>query len=156
MQKKLLKDVNGVEMRTGDIVEITGGYYKSDNGMFLITVSPKDTGWNGSYYGMERINKNGSISKAKYNNGSWPIQIYTNSRFKYFEAKNHNEQHAKIKVIKGIKKDGAIKRFNESLDELQGLHDYYKEQYTSECSLTKETAAKIDFIKNVIARLKAE
>ena len=80
MQKELLKDVNGVEMRTGDIVEITGGFFKSDNGVFLITASPKDTGWFGSYYAMERVNKNGSISTSKSKNGSWPIGIYINNR----------------------------------------------------------------------------
>ena len=156
MQKKLLKDVNGVEMRTGDIVEITGGYFKSDNGVFLITASPKDTGWFGSYYAMERVNKNGSISTSKNKNGSWPIGIYINNRFKRLEARAHNEQHAKIKVLHGMRKDGAIKKFEKSISELQELHDYYEEQYTSEYPLTKETAAKIDFLESVVERIKSE
>ena len=58
-------DKNGVELRTGQIVKITGAYFKNDNGLYFVTHSPGDPGWCGSNYSLTKISKAGKISKAK-------------------------------------------------------------------------------------------
>ena len=35
-------DKNGVEMKTGDIVRVSGAYFKNDNGLWFIERSPGD------------------------------------------------------------------------------------------------------------------
>ena len=40
-------DKNGVEIKTGDIVEISGAYFKNDNGLYFVTHSPGDPTWSG-------------------------------------------------------------------------------------------------------------
>ena len=43
-------DKNGVEIRTGCIVEITGAYFKNDNGLYFVQRSPGDPSWCGKDY----------------------------------------------------------------------------------------------------------
>ena len=38
-------DKNGHEIKTGDIVEITGAYFKNDNGLYFVDNSPGDPNW---------------------------------------------------------------------------------------------------------------
>lgn len=102
-----MKDKNGIEIRTGDVVRIEGGFFKNDNGVFRVERSPGDPGWMGSYHSLILLNKNGTPSTRKYNLGSWPIAVYTNSWLKRAEAKKHNAEHATIEVIKMFKKDGS-------------------------------------------------
>lgn len=40
-------DKNGVEMKTGDIVRVSGAYFKNDNGLWFIERSPGDPSWCG-------------------------------------------------------------------------------------------------------------
>ena len=44
----MMLDKNGVEIRTGCIVEITGAYFKNDNGLWFVEHSPGDPSWCGS------------------------------------------------------------------------------------------------------------
>ena len=41
-------DKNGVEILTGMVVEITGAYFKNDNGFWFVDNSPGDPSWFGS------------------------------------------------------------------------------------------------------------
>ena len=50
-------DKNGVEIKTGDIVEISGAYFKNDNGLYFVTHSPGDPTWSGRDYSLKRISK---------------------------------------------------------------------------------------------------
>lgn len=81
-----MTDRNGIEMKTGDIVEITGAYFKNDNGLYFITHSPGDPNWSGQEYWLHRISKTGKISKARNNQCSWPIAIYVTNQAKRDEA----------------------------------------------------------------------
>lgn len=92
-------DKNGREIKTGDKVIISGGYFKSDNGFYEVVRSPGDPGWMGKEYSLRKLNKNGTRSKAKYNIAFWPLFVATNSDFKRLAAKAHNAQHAQIEVI---------------------------------------------------------
>lgn len=41
-------DNNGVELRAGCVVEITGAYFKNDNGFWFVEKAPGDPSWIGS------------------------------------------------------------------------------------------------------------
>lgn len=114
-----MTDKNGIEIRTGDIVEITGAFFKNDNGLYFVQNSPGDASWCGSGYSLKRIGKSGKISKAKYSLCSWPIEVYTSDRVKNAEARAWNKDHAEIEV-KAIKDLGeVIAHFQELADNLR-------------------------------------
>lgn len=96
-------DKNGKEIKTGDIVKIEGGYFKADNGTFLVKHSPGDPNWSGSDYGLTKCNKKGVESEAKYATAFWPLMVTTNSREKRYAAKQHNKDHATIEIIGSVK-----------------------------------------------------
>jgi hypothetical protein len=94
-----LNDKNGVVLKTGQIVKIEGGYFKSDNGYFIIKHSPKDEGWNGSDYCLRKCSKKGIESKSKYSTAFYPLMVTVSSREKRFEAREHNNKYATIEVV---------------------------------------------------------
>ena len=59
-------DKNGKEIKTGDVVRISGAYFKNDNAIFFVTHSPGDITWSGKYHSLHKISKAGKISKSKY------------------------------------------------------------------------------------------
>ena len=95
-------DKNGVEMKTGDIVRVSGAYFKNDNGLWFIERSPGDPSWCGGSYSLMKLKRNGQPSTAKYNLCSWPIAIFTNSWVTRNEAHRWNEEHAEIEVVTGM------------------------------------------------------
>lgn len=95
----LMKDKNGVEMKKGDVVVISGAYFKNDNGMWVVEHAPGDPDWFGSDYSLRKLNKDGSRSKAKNNICFWPIFITVSSYEKRLAAKAHNAKYAQIEVI---------------------------------------------------------
>ena len=101
----LMLDKNGIEIKRGDIVRITGAYFKADNGLWKVETAPGVGNWLGKDYGLRRLNRNGSLSTAKYNVGFWPIMVTVNSRIKRMEARAHNAAHAQIEVIKQAEKE---------------------------------------------------
>ena len=95
----LMKDKNGVEIKKGDVVVISGAYFKNDNGMWVVDHAPGDPGWYGSDYCLKKLNKNGSRSQAKHNICFWPIMISVNSYEKRWAAEAHNKKYAQIEVV---------------------------------------------------------
>lgn len=93
-------DKNGVEIKSGDTVRIEGGYFQNDNGQFKVLRSPGDVGWLGGYYSLQRQNLDGSLSRRRYNLGSWPIAIYCSDHWKRCKAMEWNAEHATIEVIR--------------------------------------------------------
>lgn len=93
-----MKDKNGIEIRTGMIVEITGAYFKTDNGLYYVDNSPGDPTWCGSDYSLHKISKHGKISTAKNRTCFWPISVFVNDRVKAAEARTWNKEHAQIAV----------------------------------------------------------
>lgn len=92
-----MTDKNGIEIKTGDIVEITGAYFKRDNGLYFVDNSPGDPNWRGNDHCLKKISKAGKISKTKYNICFWPIMVTVNGP-KYYEAKRWNAENAAIEV----------------------------------------------------------
>lgn len=95
-----MQDKNGVELKTGQVVEVTGAYFKHDNGLYFVTHSPGDPSWSGKSYSLKKIAKTGKISKAKYSLAFWPLSSVVNDRFKTMEASAWNAEHSQIEVTK--------------------------------------------------------
>lgn len=92
-------DKNGIELRTGQVVEITGGFFKADNGRFVIVHSPGDGGWIGKEYSLRKVSKKNEFSLAKYSIAFWPLTACTNDYLKNIEADEHNAKNAQIEVV---------------------------------------------------------
>lgn len=117
-------DKNGVEIKTGQVVEITGAYFKNDNGLYFVTRSPGDPGWCGSDHSLTKISKAGKISKAKYNLCFWPIISVVSDRWKTAEANAWNKEHAQIE-IKSVKSMAEVAAyFQAKADELDDAIRY--------------------------------
>lgn len=93
-----MTDKNGIEIKTGMIVEITGAYFKSDNGFYFVAASPDDPSWCGQHYSLHKISKRGKVSAAKNRICFWPIEVFVSDRVKAAEATRWNETHAAIEV----------------------------------------------------------
>lgn len=112
-------DKNGTEITTGVIVEITGAYFKNDNGLYFVQSSPGDPHWCGSDHSLKRISKAGKISTAKYSTCFWPIGVFVSDRVKAAQARTWNKDHAEIEV-KAVKDlSQVIAYFQEKADNLR-------------------------------------
>lgn len=100
-------DKNGVEIKTGDIVEITGAFFKNDNGLYFVECSPGDPSWSGKDYCLKKISKAGKISTAKYNLCFWPILTFVSDQAKTVKAHQWNREHATIEVKEPLKDMGG-------------------------------------------------
>ena len=94
-----MKDKNGIEMKTGHIVEVTGGFFKTDNGRFVVVHSPGDADWLGKEYCLRKVSKKDEFSLAKNSTAFWPLSACTSDHFKNIEADAHNEKNAQIEVV---------------------------------------------------------
>ena len=129
-------DKNGKEIKTGQIVKITGAYFKNDNGLFLVDRTPGVPNWSGNYCSLKRINRNGTLSK---NNpiGSWPIHVFVNDWQKKIDAKNWNSEHAEIEVIEWDKWTHILEYFREQEREALGLVKWYEDNFGGDAPLAK-------------------
>ena len=93
-----MKDKNGIEIKTGNIVEITGSFFKTDNGLYYVEHSAGDPDWCGNDHCLKKIGKNGKLSKAKKNICFWPISVFVSDRAKSAEARKWNRENATIEV----------------------------------------------------------
>lgn len=53
-------DKNGVEIRTGHIVKVTGAFFKNDNGLYYVEHSPGDPSWSGQDHCLKKVCKDGA------------------------------------------------------------------------------------------------
>ena len=118
-------DKNGTEMKTGMIVEISGAFFKNDNGLWFIEHSPGDPGWNGKDYCLYKIGKTGKISKTRYNICFWPLHSVVSDHFKTAQANAWNSEFAAIEVVSIPNTQEVKAHFQEQADaEEERLRDY--------------------------------
>ena len=94
-----MTDKNGIEMKTGMTVRITGAYFKNDNGLYFVDNSPGDPTWCGSDYSLKKIRRNGQLSTAKGSVCFWPICYFCSDQAKNAAAREWNAEHAQIEVV---------------------------------------------------------
>ena len=123
--RDLMVDKNGVEIRTGDVVRVSGAFFQSDNGTYYVEHSPGDPTWLGSDYSLRRICRNGRLSAGKGKIAFWPLGAFTNDRFKNAQARAWNAKNAEIEVIPFEKTDEIRKHFEEEAKKTGDAIRYY-------------------------------
>lgn len=151
-----MKDINGVEMKTGDIVEIKNAYFKVDNGLYFVENVPGNVTWCGSYLSLHKITKKGELSIAKYSTGSWPLFICTNNREKNAAAREWNKDHATIEVIEGIATEHIQAHFEEEAESTQKQADYQKWNFGEESEYYKKVLEMVAHYRNVVKYIKSK
>ena len=109
-------DKNGVEIRTGHIVKVTGAFFKNDNGLYYVEHSPGDPSWSGQDHCLKKVCKDGRLSKSTQNICFWPIGAFTNDRAKNAQANAWNREHAEIEVVTLPDMFWVLGRFREKLE----------------------------------------
>lgn len=110
-------DKNGATIRTGDVVAISGGYFKNSNGFFLVTACPGDPTWSGRDIALHRIGKGGKLSERNDSVSFWPLTSYCSNREKAAEAKRWNAEHAEIEVVSLENMADAVRYFREKAEQ---------------------------------------
>ena len=94
-----MQDKNGREIKTGDVVIVSGGYFKTDNGRFRVEHAPGDEDWLGKKCCLKRIKKDGTDSAGNYTIAFWPLSVAVNGHEKRIAAKKHNAENAQIEIV---------------------------------------------------------
>ena len=128
-------DKNGIEIKTGDVVEIKGAYFKNDNGFWYVEHSAGDPDWCGKDHSLRKISKKGKISTASRNICFWPIMISTNSWVKRAEASAWNAEHATIEVVAGVDRTEIATHFREEAEKMEGRIEYARYNFGEESPL---------------------
>lgn len=115
----MMTDKNGIEMKTGDIVEVKNAYFKNDNGIYFVDNAPGDISWCGRDYSLKKMCKNGKLSTATHNIAFWPLCAFTSNRQKNAECKAWNEQNATIEVVYNIDNAQVVEHFNQQAETME-------------------------------------
>ena len=111
-------DKSGVEIRTGQVVKVTGAFFKNDNGLYFVDNSPGDPSWSGSDYSLKKVRRNGRLSSSARNICFWPIAVFTNDRAKNAQADAWNREHSEIEVVDLPDTSGVLGHFLEKLEQI--------------------------------------
>ena len=148
-----MTDKNNVEIKAGDIVEITGAYFKHDNALYFVEHIPGDPGWNGGDICLHMIGKSGKLSSTKYSTCFWPLKAYVNDREKAARANLWNSEHAQIEVRTDINQSFVAGWFRKAADDLSVTIEWYKLHFGEDCQDVKRELKTEAHLLAVAARL---
>ena len=151
-----MTDKNNRTMKTGDVVEITGAYFKNDNGLYFVEHTPGDPNWSGRDHCLRRIKRNGELSTAKDNLCFWPISAFVNSRDKRAAANQWNREHAEIEIKTFPHTEHIAAYFASEADSLDVTIKRYTWDFGEDCQTVKDTKETQAFYRSVAGGLRAE
>jgi hypothetical protein len=151
-----MNDKNNRPMKTGDVVEITGAYFKNDNGLYFVEHTPGDPNWSGRDHCLRRIKRNGELSTAKDNICFWPISAFVNSRDKQAAANQWNREHAEIEIKTFPNTAPIAAYFADEADSLDATIKRYTWDFGEDCQTVKDTKETQAFYRSVADGLRAE
>lgn len=151
-----MTDKNNRTMKTGDVVEITGAYFKNDNGLYFVEHTPGDPNWSGRDHCLRRIKRNGELSTAKDNICFWPISAFVNSRDKRAAANQWNREHAEIEIKTFPHTEHIAAFFTAEADSLDVTIKRYTWDFGEDCQTVKDTKETQAFYRSVADGLRAE
>lgn len=151
-----MNDKNNRPMKTGDVVEITGAYFKNDNGLYFVEHTPGDPNWSGRDHCLRRIKRNGELSTAKDNICFWPISAYVNSRDKRAAANQWNREHAEIEIKTFPNTAHIAAFFTAEADSLDVTIKRYTWDFGEDCQTVKDTKETQAFYRSVADGLRTE
>lgn len=147
-----MKDKNGTEIKTGMIVEITGAFFKNDNGLYFVTASPGDRFWNGNEHCLTRISKAGKVSTAKYRICFWPISVFGGSQARRVEARAWNKDHAEIEVKQIGNMEEVIAHFQDQALWARKEYDRLTQRFDQEAA--RHNLELAEHFEKVVAEIK--
>lgn len=151
-----MTDKNNRTMKTGDVVEITGAYFKNDNGLYFVEHTPGDPNWSGRDHCLRRIKRNGELSTAKDNICFWPIHAFMNSRDKRVAANQWNQAHAEIEIKAFPHTEHIAAYFAREADSLDVTIKRYTWDFGEDCQTVKDTKETQAFYRSVADGLRTE
>jgi len=151
-----MTDKNNRTMKTGDVVEITGAYFKNDNGLYFVEHTPGDPNWSGRDHCLRRIKRNGELSTAKDNLCFWPISAFVNSRDKRAAANQWNREHAEIEIKTFPHTEHIAAYFASEADSLDVTIKRYTWDFGEDCQTVKDTKETQAFYRSVADGLRTE
>jgi hypothetical protein len=151
-----MNDKNNRPMKTGDVVEITGAYFKNDNGLYFVEHTPGDPNWSGRDHCLRRIKRNGELSTAKDNLCFWPISAFVNSRDKRAAANQWNREHAEIEIKTFPHTEHIAKFFEAEAASLDTTIKRYTWDFGEDNQTVKDTKETQAFYRSVADGLRAE
>ena len=151
-----MNDKNNRPMKTGDVVEITGAYFKNDNGLYFVEHTPGDPNWSGRDHCLRRIKRNGELSTAKDNICFWPIHAFVNSRDKRAAANQWNQEHAEIEIKTFPNTAHIAAFFTAEADSLDVTIKRYTWDFGEDCQTVKDTKETQAFYRSVADGLRTE
>ena len=146
-------DKNGIEIKTGDIVEISGAYFKNDNGLYFVENSAGDPDWLGSEHSLKKISKNGKIRKSKNSTGFCPIMVTVNDREKRVAAKEWNREYATIEIKSGIDTSEIENYFSSKSRQISESIKYLAWTFGKESEVVKNYVVAKEHYEAVVKRL---
>ena len=151
-----MTDKNNRTMKTGDVVEITGAYFKNDNGLYFVEHTPGDPNWSGRDHCLRRIKRNGELSTAKDNICFWPISVYVNSRDKQAAANQWNQEHAEIEIKTFPHTEHIAAYFAREAASLDATIKRYTWDFGEDCQTVKDAKETQAFYRSISDGLRAE
>ena len=151
-----MTDKNNRPMKTGDVVEITGAYFKNDNGLYFVEHTPGDPNWSGRDHCLRRIKRNGELSTAKDNLCFWPISAYVNSRDKRAAANQWNQEHAEIEIKTFPHTEHIAAYFADEAGSLDATIKRYTWDFGEDCQTVKDAKETQAFYRSISDGLRAE
>ena len=113
-------DKNGRQIQTGDVVLVSGGYFKADNGLFAVTRCPGYPDWYGERCCLHKLCKSGKLSEGKYATAFWPIMV---TKSGCMDAKSWNAANAEILVVDDMNSSYIAENFRSMAEMLQPTID---------------------------------
>lgn len=150
----MMKDKNGKEMRTGDIVKVSGAYTKRHNGYFVIEHTPGDASWLGSDYSLQRLKKNGEYSNGSYTTQFWPLCYFSNNETHNALAHEHDSQNATIEVVGNINTEFIIAHFEEESENSAKQAKVWEWRFGEDSETTKKAIERSEHYKKVVEYIK--
>lgn len=147
-----MQDKNGIEMKTGMVVEIKGAFFKKDNGKYFIDNTPGDPTWCGNDYSLYRIKRNGELAKSNHI-CFWPICSFVSDKSKNAEAKAWNTKHATIEVIEFENMQHIKEYFEDHAERMRNSADYDKLHFGEDSNPYKKTINMMNHYKNIVASI---
>jgi len=114
-----MKDMNGIEIKLGNIVKTDNTYFKTDSGYWFVERCDSDLT-------LRKINKNGKVSVTEKLT-FWPLKSFCSDPWKNAAARQHNKEHATIEVVSGIPTFDVSRYFSEKAASNREMAEYRKQ-----------------------------
>lgn len=147
-----MNDQNSTPIITGDICEITGAYFKTDNGLWLVTSCEGDPTTIGSGLTLHKLGKSGKLLESGSTTTFWPLKSFCSDRRKNAAAREHNREHAQIRRVDGVPTYYAAQYFREHAEAAAERAKDQESRGFSDAAKTREIAG---FYAAVAERLSA-